>query len=366
MRFVSALAGAVLLVIVLTDAFNTIVLARRVKGMFRPTRLFYRATWNLHSAMAKYFPSGERRESYLGIYGPLSVLLLLSVWAVLLMLAYGLMQWAAGLRAPGLRPTFANALYFSGSAAFTISPGSPDNTISRILMIAEAGMGFGFLALVIGYLPVLYQSFASRERNITLLDARGGSPPSAGELLRREADDPGRREAQLATWESWCAELLESHISYPMLAYFRSQHTNQSWLGSITAIVDASALVLLSGEGSLRRQAELTFAMGRHALVDLATVFSAEPEDEHDRLPHDEFDRLRNALAWRAKGVYEPELGRLRESYEPYAQALAEHFLVTLPPWLPRERRPDNWQSTPQHRSGDYAVSDAFRHSRQD
>jgi hypothetical protein len=91
-------------------------------------------------------------------------------------------------------------------------------------MAIEGGLGFTFLALVIGYLPVLYQSFANREVRISLLDARAGSPPSAGELLIRQGPDPDRLEQQFANWEEWAAELLESQLSYPVLAYFRSQH----------------------------------------------------------------------------------------------------------------------------------------------
>ena len=149
--------------------------------------------------------------------------------------------------------------------------------IARALTVIEAGVGFGFLALVIGYLPVLYQGFSRREVNISLLDARAGSPPSAGELLVRHVGDTAGLETLLRDWERWAAELMESHLSYPVLLYFRSQHEHQSWLGALTAVLDASALVMVGVEGGPVRQAQLTFAMARHAVVDLAQAAGVAP-----------------------------------------------------------------------------------------
>jgi len=144
-------------------------------------------------------------------------------------------------------------------------------------MVIEAGVGFGFLALVIGYLPVLYQAFSRRELNITLLDARAGSPPSAEELLRGFGAYQEELAVLLAEWERWGADVLESHLSYPVLSYYRSQHDNQSWLAALTTVLDASVLVMVASEGACSRQAGLTFAMARHAVVDLAQVLAAPP-----------------------------------------------------------------------------------------
>jgi len=112
-----------------------------------------------------------------------------------------------------------------------------------MLAIIEAGLGFAFLALIIGYLPVIYQAFSRREASISLLDARAGSPPSAGELLRRHGPEHTRTGSTSRDWERWAADLLESHLSYPVLCYYRSQHKNQSWLTALTAVLDASVLV---------------------------------------------------------------------------------------------------------------------------
>ena len=217
-------------------------------------------------------------------------------------------------------------------------------------MVLEAGFGFSFLGLVIGYLPVLYQAFSTREFRILLLDARAGSPPSAVEFLTRRGDDPEKLEARLADWEEWALNLLENHLSYPMLAYYRSHHANQSWLAALTAIIDVSALVMLSAEGDLKRQAEFTFAAGRHALAHTAAIFRTRSGHRHqDRLPMDDFPRLCSALSaghtlLQAERMSEAELRRLRGMYEPHADALGRYFLMALPPWIPSKRTSDNWQ----------------------
>src|SRR5437773_2449501 len=181
MSLLAGIAGGILVAVVLWDAFETIVLPRRVTRRVRLTRFFYRATWRPFAASARFVHAGGRREAYLGFYGPLSLLLLLVLWAAALVLGFGLLQYAA---APG---SFTTDVYMSGTTFFTLGLGdvAPRGTFARVLTVVESGLGFGFLAIVIGYFPVLYQAFSRREVSISLLDARAGSPPSAAELPRR-------------------------------------------------------------------------------------------------------------------------------------------------------------------------------------
>jgi hypothetical protein len=230
----------------------------------------------------------------------------------------------------------------------------PRSGLARFLVVAEGGFGFGFLAAVIGYLPFIYGAFGRREANISLLDARAGTPPTAGELLRRHSYPTGMEALRdlLKEWEHWCAELLESHLSYPVLAYFRSQHDNQSWIGSLTAILDTCTLAIAGIEGSCAKQAELTFAIARHAVVDLCQVFGAAPQPlETDRLPKETVEKLRSKLAQHgtmllATPEAQQKLVELRQMYEPYVNALARHLSQTLPPWIPEKKGKDNWQTT--------------------
>ena len=257
------------------------------------------------------------------------------------------MNAAAGIRAD---------IYFSGSTFFTLGLGdvTPVTSAGRIITVVEAGMGIGFFALVISYLPVLYQAFSRREVNISMLDARAGTPPTAGELLRRhrEAGDMESLDQLLRDWEKWSADLLESHLSYPVLCFFRSQHDNQSWLSALSTVLDTCSLVMVGIDGVPKWQAQLTFKMTRHAVVDLAQVFNTSPiKKDGNRLTREELARLRAALsqagvALRNEPGDDQTLAELREMYEPYIEVLSQYLLMPLPGWLPKARAIDNWQTS--------------------
>jgi hypothetical protein len=353
---VAAAFAVLLIAVIIWDAFEALVLPRRVTRRLRPTRLFYRTTWRAWKAIAGRLAPGGRRETYLSFYGPLSLLLLIALWAACLVFGFGVLQWSLGthVQVSGGRATFGTALYLSGTTFFTLGLGDvvPTSPAARFITVVEAGMGFAFLALVIGYLPVLYQAFSRREVNISLLDARAGSPPSAAELIRRHGESLDELYDLLRDWERWSAELLESHLSYPVLSYFRSQHDNQSWLAALTTMLDASALVLVGVQGTCARQAQLTFAMARHAVVDLAQVLRTPPRaPTPDRLPPDRLQGFRAALA--GAGIVltdgadaDRRLVELRRLYEPYVNALAGHLLLELPAWDGGPRHGDDWLAT--------------------
>jgi hypothetical protein len=357
MRIAALIAGVACLFIVLLDAFQTIILPRRASGRFRLTRIFYIATWNPWAFFTLRMRNPRRRETVFSFYGPLSLILLLVVWAGAMVIGFALIFFALG--SPFVDATHQSGmrsdLYVSGTTIFTLGLGdvTPQNAWARALVILEAGTGLGFLAVVMGYFPVLYSAFSRREVSISLLDARAGSPPTAAELLRRHSH-PGAERALsvlLIEWERWSAELLESHISYPLLCYYRSQHNNQSWLAALVAILDTSALMVAGIRGYEARQAQLTFAMARHALVDLSQIFGLRPvANAPDRLPAGVCDKLYEMLG--ASGVKvcsdADSIERLREMralYEGHAVALSRKFYLPLPPWMADQPRKDNWQT---------------------
>jgi hypothetical protein len=358
MSYVMLVLGAGVVIVVLWDVFETIVLPRRVTRKYRLTRLFYRYTWILWGAAVRLV-RGRRQETLLSYYGPFSLIFLLSLWALGLIFGFALIYYGAdsSLRVPEwMKPGLGVALYASGTNFFTLGLGdvTPLSPAARILTVAEAGLGLGLLALVIGYLPSINQSFSRREAKISLLDARAGSPPTAAGMLVRQCPG-GDLDALLRhfmEWEQWSAELLESHLSYPVLAYFRSQHDNQSWVSALAAILDTSALVISGTEGPCAKQAQLTFAMARHAVVDLALIFHSAPlMTKHDRLPDAQSEALRGMLA--DAGIHlkkgkedELELAKLRQSYEPYVYALSRYFRLTVPPWIPQPGSKDNWEKS--------------------
>jgi hypothetical protein len=354
-----ALIGGVLICVVLLDAFETIVSPRRVARRLRLARLVLRTTWQLWSRPARgHWHRGDRRETYLSFYGPFALLLLIGVWVAGLISGFALLVWGldARLVATGGDAGFGTALYGSGTTFFTLGLGDvlPHTALGRMLVMLEAGIGFAFLALIISYIPVLYQAFSQREVNVSLLDARAGSPPSAGELLRRHAGEdfaPALTQV-LLEWERWAAELLESHLSYPLLAYYRSQHEQQSWLAGLTTILDVASLTLVGIEGAPTRPAQLAFAMARHAAADLSHILGTRPQSaDSGRLSAADLTQLRVLLAKARIPLREgPEadqmLANLRRMYEPFVSALANRLLMPLPPWLPPPGATDVWRLT--------------------
>ena len=354
MRALAEALGVVIILVVFWDAFETLILPRRVSRRLRLARLYFRTTWGIWGRASTMF-RGQRRENFLSFYGPLSLLALVAVWAFGMIFGFALLQWGGGRAHPAGSGSFATLFYLSATTFFTLGIGdvTPANSFARLVIGVEAGAGFGFLALVISYLPVLYQSFSRREVRISMLDERAGSPPSAGELLGRRASTYTETAAGfLRDWELWAAELLESQLSYPVLGYFRSQHDNQSWVAGLTVILDTCALVIAGIDGIVDDFARLTFAMARHASVDLASMLGTPPvPPTPDRLPAEDLQRLREFLAKRGLNFSTGEeaesvLSDLRASYEPYVNSLSRRLRMPLPPWLPPEGAADNWEVT--------------------
>lgn len=375
MHIAAEVLGVLLLLGVLLDAFQTIILPRRPVGRWRITRLFFLATWGPWKGMVHRVSRKKREQGY-SMYGPAALLLLFALWALLLIGAFALIYFGLGLPFHDpMHPStelgrLRSSLYVSTSNLFTLGLGDvvPATHLARFLSVFEAGTGLGFIALVIGYVPVLYSAFSSREVAVALLDARAGSPPTASELLVRHNFDGGRDAlaSLLADWERWCAGMLETHISYPILCYYRSQHDNQSWLAALTSVLDACALLITTIEGPATRQAQLTFAVGRHVLVDLGHVFHREQREaelremELPRLPGEEYGRLCDALQVTGFSLCtdrdaSERLKAIRRLYEPHAFALAEYLELDLPCWTPPPvdpaRKPSLWHSVANLRS---------------
>jgi len=367
MRFLAGILGAATIGLILFDAFEAVLLPRRVTHAYRLVRLFYRTTWPAWKAISTAFTLPRRREAFLSTFAPLSFLMMFAAWAIGLILSFALLHWAFQTQMSIADParTAVSYTYFSGVTFFTVGYGdlSPADGMGRFLAVLEAGLGFGFLALVLSYHPILAQAFSQREIMISLLDARGGSPPTAEQILVRSqpARCPQVLPSYFLQWEAWSAEVLERCLSFPVLGLYRSQHDNQSWLAALTVILDTSALAICGVGGRDAYQARLTFAMARHAAVDLCLVFKIQPSaPTPNRLPSEGFQVLFNRLK-QAGGVFpdetaaagleemaaiESRLTELRGMYEPFVNGLSQYLSFALPRFYPERLTADNWQTS--------------------
>jgi len=354
LSLLASLLSLLVLAVVLQDAFEVMLLPRRVQRRVRMARVFFRWAWVGWAATARLLPDNSRRIRFLGTFGPLSMMVLFGCWAAMLIIGFGTLSWALQGRPQHISP-LGEQLYMSGVTFFTVGYGdvAPHNAATRALAVVEGGTGLGFIAIVIGYLPVLYQLFARREAHVIQLDGRAGSPPTAVGMiiLHAELDGLAELDTLLREWEIWAAELLESHLSYPMLVYYRSQHDDQSWLAAMTAVMDACALILV-GVGEMRPlQARMTFTMIRQVVVEISRALwiSPSPFEGGDRLPRTGFEDMlsgfaESGLKWTGGPDAEEVLHALRATYEPLLDGLSRRLLLPLPPWLPRAEAAGHWQ----------------------
>jgi hypothetical protein len=345
-------AGALLVVLMLGEFFATFLVPHRVKRDPRVVRRALRIAWRPWRFAARRLPAGSR-ETALGLYGPFLLMGVLLAWGAGLVVGFACVAWGVHAEFGAGHMGFGDYLYDAAARLVSAADSPARTTIARLLAIGEAASGLVVLFISIGYLPLVYQAYSRRETAISQLDPRAGSPPTAATLVRRSTARGGWQslDAYLGEWEAWAAELMETHLSYPVLAYFRSQHMNQDWFAALVTVMDASALVIAAADDPDIEGARFTFALGRHALADLAFTFRArERAPDAERLGSDELASLVEELAAAGLSIREQaslpdRLTSLRAMYEPYAHALSESLELPMPQWLAPEHAQANWHA---------------------
>jgi hypothetical protein len=345
LRALAALAGAAVIALTLVEFFVAFLLPRRVRHEPRIARLILVAGWRIWRFLARRLPA-RSGDTMLGFYGPLLLLFAIALWALALIFGFALLHWSGGSHiVRGGGGGFDDDLFFSAGGFLSASMQlSPSTAFARVLFLGEAACGFGVLFVAIGYLPAIYQAYSRREVTVAQLAPRAGTPPSAGALIARSGQRGGwpHLDLYLAEWEEWAAELMETHLSYPALAYFRSQHVGENWLAALTTVLDACAFALAAApEKTEVEAAEVTLSIGRHALADVSHVLRVKPgRSDAQRLSSSNFAALwelaaSGGLDLRAKEEVEPRLRELRARYEPLVAGLARALELTSPSWLP-------------------------------
>jgi hypothetical protein len=332
--------GVFLLALTFWDLFETIVVPRPTPGWFRIGRYLIRGSWRALREVRNRWP-GHSWDRPLGLFAPGATVALLIAWLIALILGYGLVLYA--LR-DELRPALSDlgtTIYFAATSVLTLGYGDivANGTLARFVVVAAAATGLGIVALVVTFLFSLYASYQRREIPVVLLQAKAGGPPSAVVLLENLArmDASARLPEFFGEWERWAAEVLDSHVAYPILGYFRSSHDNLSWISALGTVLDAASLVVTTLEGLPRGDAELVRRVGSHLAEDLSNLGFSEGSGAW--LGRDEFeavcDRLERAgyrLGDRSQAWGRFEAARL--AYAPRLEAMANYWAVAATSWL--------------------------------
>ena len=344
-QVVEGAAGGLIVVAVLFDLFLTVVVPRRAPRVGRFVRLsgfLVPGLWRLWRWMGLRMPSAERRESFLGTFSALGIILLLVGWVIGLIAGYGLLL--DSLRGQ-IRPEPENAgasLYYAGTSLLTLGFGdyTASGGYARLISLVAAASGLSTFAVVITLLFTLYASFQRREVAVVVLEAAAGAPPSGVTLLETYATAGILDDLPLVfqTWQAWAAEVLDTHLAYPILAYFRSSHDNDSWISSLGAVMDAATLVLTTIDGGPKGWAKLCRSVGNHCLEDLVQLFRLEAGPEVG-LEREEFEEARRRLARVGFALREAEeswaaFARLRVEYAGRVNALARYWATPPAQWI--------------------------------
>jgi hypothetical protein len=361
MRALVAIPSVALILLMLAEFFLSFLSPQRVRREARVARWILVKLWRMWRSLARFVPDDDR-DTWLGFFGPFGLLAQLAVWISGLILGFTGLHYAfnSGLATGGTG--FADYLYYSAGSFFSAATNlSATSGADRFIEIAEAVAGYLVVFGAIGYLPALFQAYSRREVAVSQLDPRAGSPPSPGTLLYRSAKRGGWAEldSYMAEWENWAAELMETHLSYPLLTFYRSQHMNQNWLSALVTVLDSSAFAIAVAP-ERTPAAEVTFAIGRHALADLAHTFRAQPQETSVRLDDATFDQLRSKLEEAGLEVADPaesraKLNEMLAMYEPFAEALSRTLALPLPVWV-RDERTENWRITAWRRRDERAL----------
>jgi hypothetical protein len=343
-RPVLLIAGILLIVISFNDAFQAIIVPRSVGHVFRPS--FYQSRWVWYVwprlVRAVYPRNANLREDLLAAYAPFNLILNLVTWSFLLLIGYGAIFYALRDQVHPHITTFGEAVYFAGTSFLTIGFGDfvGDRGLTRMISLAAGASGLGLVSITTAYLFAIFGAFQSREQFVVMLGTRSGFPPSGTGLLTIAARAGIIRDlpAMMRDAETWCASLMETHLAYPILAYFRSSHDEESWVGTLAVLLDAATLMITTIDLEMG-EARILYSIARHATRDLAVYFRVDKEDGGPHITRERFDlaceRLTDAgytlkdreTAW--KGFVE-----LRSHYADSLNGLAAFFDIPELPWI--------------------------------
>lgn len=342
---VSVVIGILVILTALNDVFQSVVMPRATGRGYRISFHFWRRMWWLWPRVAwRVFPNDDsRREDFLAVFAPFMLIALVGLWVALLIFGFALMLW--GLRG-GIAPahaSFATMLYFAGTSLLTIGYGDivARGPLPRLVSVLAGLAGLSLLSITTAYLFAIFGNFQQREAFVVTTAAHAGAPPSGVNLVAIAGYSRTREDLRFLMMDGqrWAAAVMESHLAYPVLAFFRSSHDEQSWVGTLGTLLDAATLIITTIDGVVDGQARIFFNVGRHAAHDLASYFRTEQEHTGPGIERAEFDlacerlvaagyRLRDRDdAWRG-------FARLRSDYAARLNGMARFFEIPPLQWI--------------------------------
>ena len=270
------LIGFLAVVLTLLSAISTFVLPRSDRTFL--TRVVFRSLRRLFNFFLKFSHTYERSDAIMAYYAPLGLMLLLPAWYLLICLGYAAIYWSLGFGG------YLESFQLSGSSLFTLGFAQPTGFGLSALAFSEGMLGLIMVALLIAYLPTMYAAFSRREQAVNMLEVRAGIPPSAVEMLLRFNRIHGldKLGEYWRTWESWFADVEESHSTLAALVFFRSPRPEMSWITASGAVLDAAAITLSVIDVPYEPSAALCIRAGFLALRRIANQFDRpNPQDPH-------------------------------------------------------------------------------------
>jgi Ion channel len=276
--------GLIIIAVVFYDLFQTVVLPRPAVGKMQLARKVVRPMWLVWRWVSQRTSRIDRSESRLAAFAPVALLTLFLIWAVALVVGYGLLLDGLAEQIRPVPQDLITTMYISASTLVPLAYGDfvPEGGLARLVIIAESATGVGLAALAITLLFSLYESFRAREELVVSLDALAGAPPTAVQLLETAAKHHMRPSLgeTFNEWRKWSAMVLESHLAYPLLVYFRSSHDNEAWINSFGAVMDAAILTISTVDDGSEGPAHLMFTVGNHLVEDMSWVFNIKSSDD--------------------------------------------------------------------------------------
>jgi hypothetical protein len=291
--------GAALVAGTMLSALITFVVPRALP--VRLTRVVFLAIRGALLTLSRT-RSYERRDEFLAMFAPLALVTLPMVWLLVVLGGFTLMFWGLG------GESWREAFVLSGSSLLTLGFAVPRDLPESVMTFLAAGIGLGLLALLISYLPTIYSAFSRRETVVAMLEVRAGTPPSAVTMIDRYYAIRGLEQMNelWPVWETWFADLEESHTSLGSLPFFRSPQPERSWVTAAGAVLDAASLVASTLDMPRSPEAELSVRSGYVALRRICDFFALPYDPDPKRgdpisIERREYDEACDRLA--AAGV---------------------------------------------------------------